>query len=268
MISNLHTHTTLCDGKNTPEEMVQKAINLGLKSLGFSGHAPMPIENDWAMSYENFDVYTKEILRLREKYKKEIDIFLGIEKEHIFDLPECKFDYVLSSVHTIIKNNEVFYVDFTKKSLIDVVNKHYNGDFFALIEEYYEKVIGASKTGDILGHFDLITKFNKENDLFDEFSEKYQKIAKNALKACLDNDIIVEINTGAISRGYIDRFYPAPYLLDVLIENDAKIMITSDTHSAETIDFYYTQAVEILKKHGFKTHTILTTDGFVQVELV
>ena len=41
-LQNLHTHTTYCDGKNTAEEMVQKAIELGFKSLGFSGHAPMP----------------------------------------------------------------------------------------------------------------------------------------------------------------------------------------------------------------------------------
>ena len=41
-LQNLHTHTTYCDGKNTAEEMVQKAIELGFRSLGFSGHAPMP----------------------------------------------------------------------------------------------------------------------------------------------------------------------------------------------------------------------------------
>ena len=32
MIQNLHTHTTFCDGKNTPEEMVQAAISLGMEA--------------------------------------------------------------------------------------------------------------------------------------------------------------------------------------------------------------------------------------------
>ena len=34
--ANYHTHTVLCDGKNTAEEMVQRALDLGFKYLGFS----------------------------------------------------------------------------------------------------------------------------------------------------------------------------------------------------------------------------------------
>ena len=37
--ANFHTHTTYCDGKNTPEEMVQAAIALGMTAIGFSGHS-------------------------------------------------------------------------------------------------------------------------------------------------------------------------------------------------------------------------------------
>ena len=31
---NLHTHTCFCDGKDEPEEMVKKAIDLGFSVLG------------------------------------------------------------------------------------------------------------------------------------------------------------------------------------------------------------------------------------------
>lgn len=40
MRQNLHTHTTFCDGTNTAEEMIQAARELGMDSLGFSGHSP------------------------------------------------------------------------------------------------------------------------------------------------------------------------------------------------------------------------------------
>ena len=40
ILEDFHIHTTFCDGASTPEEMVQAAIALGLKRLGFSGHAP------------------------------------------------------------------------------------------------------------------------------------------------------------------------------------------------------------------------------------
>ena len=38
---NLHTHTTFCDGKDTPEELVEAAIAKGFDSIGFSGHSYM-----------------------------------------------------------------------------------------------------------------------------------------------------------------------------------------------------------------------------------
>ena len=38
-LCNMHTHTVFCDGKNTVDEMVESAIKLGMKTLGFSGHA-------------------------------------------------------------------------------------------------------------------------------------------------------------------------------------------------------------------------------------
>ena len=36
--SNVHTHTTFCDGKNSVEEMARAAIDLGFVSLGYSIH--------------------------------------------------------------------------------------------------------------------------------------------------------------------------------------------------------------------------------------
>ena len=33
---NLHTHSTFCDGKNTPEEMAQEAISLGFQEVAIT----------------------------------------------------------------------------------------------------------------------------------------------------------------------------------------------------------------------------------------
>ena len=41
--SNYHIHSNYCDGKNSLEEMVQAAIQEGLTSIGFTGHAPLPM---------------------------------------------------------------------------------------------------------------------------------------------------------------------------------------------------------------------------------
>ena len=39
---NYHTHTTYCDGKSTPEEIVLEAIRLGMDTIGFWVTHPAP----------------------------------------------------------------------------------------------------------------------------------------------------------------------------------------------------------------------------------
>ena len=87
---NLHTHTTYCDGNNTPEEMVLAAIEKGFGSLGFSMHSHIyskekPVELVLA--------YKEEIARLKKAYADQIEIYCGIEKEmrDVRDFGE--FDY-------------------------------------------------------------------------------------------------------------------------------------------------------------------------------
>ena len=48
----LHTHSILCDGKDTLEEMVLTAIEKGFDSIGFSGHSFMDIYAEFSMSEE------------------------------------------------------------------------------------------------------------------------------------------------------------------------------------------------------------------------
>ena len=36
--SNVHSHTTFADGRDTAEEMVRAALSLGFHTLGFSEH--------------------------------------------------------------------------------------------------------------------------------------------------------------------------------------------------------------------------------------
>ena len=161
MLYNYHTHTTYCDGANTAEEMVQKAIELGLSELGFSGHSYTDFEkDDYCMTPESTEVYKAEITALKEKYKGRIKILLGIECDYLSNVSLEGYDYVIGSVHCIGKNGEYFSVDSKKEELIEAVNRHYGGDFYAFAEDYYEMVADVyNKTKcDIIGHFDLLTK--------------------------------------------------------------------------------------------------------------
>ena len=54
--TNYHTHSTFCDGKDTPEEMVKTAIEKGFDVIGFSGHGYVK-DSSYAMTRENTEKY-------------------------------------------------------------------------------------------------------------------------------------------------------------------------------------------------------------------
>ena len=169
MLYNFHTHTTYCDGKSTAEEMVQKAIELGLLKLGFSGHSYTEFDLEPCMSIENTEKYKKEICALKEKYQDKIEIYLGIEYDYYSTISLDGYDYVLGSVHYLLNDGKYNCIDISREKQIETVNKYYGGDFYAYIEDYYKTVADLYNKlkCDIIGHFNLITKYNSDGSLFD-----------------------------------------------------------------------------------------------------
>ena len=74
MLTNYHTHTTFCDGKNTAEELVLQAIDLGFDALGFSGHGYTSQDSTYCM--QNIKAYIEEVKRLKENMQKKFKFTL------------------------------------------------------------------------------------------------------------------------------------------------------------------------------------------------
>lgn len=61
--ADFHTHTTYCDGKNTPAEMVKAAYDMGFTDFGISGHGDYsPAEPGFGMT-DSFEINTGAISR-------------------------------------------------------------------------------------------------------------------------------------------------------------------------------------------------------------
>ena len=218
--ANYHTHTTLCDGQDTPEEMVQAAITLGLKQLGFSGHVDPGIHMD-------FPGYRAEIQRLRKKYKGIIDILLGIELDNMY-VPSCpvQVEYIIGSTHYLdIASDRPLAIDMNKEQFALICREYYGGDYIAMCKAYYELVAKSfdRMQCDIIGHFDLITKFNDEMCYIDETCSAYISPALEAMRYLCEKDVIFEINTGAYTRGIKEDLYPNVFLLRKLFEFGGRI---------------------------------------------
>ena len=230
-LSNYHTHTRCCDGRDTPEELVREAIRLGCPELGFSGHSHVSFD-DCCMTVEGTEQYKSEIRRLREQYKDQLRIRLGVEQDYFGDLPTDDYEYVIGSVHYVPKDGRMLSVDSSAEDFDAAVAAHYGGDVYAFAEDYYALVgrVYEKTRCTIVGHFDLITKFNEDGCRFDTAHPRYRRAAGEALEALLDKPVIFEINTGAIARGYRKTPYPEPWILEELIAHKAPLLLSSDCH--------------------------------------
>ena len=196
---NLHTHTVFGDGKHTPEEMVQGAIRAGCRSLGFSEHSPMPPEADpdgWTMNAAREAEYRREVLRLREAYRDRLEIFLGLELDADSPAPAEPYDYIIGSAHGVWKDGCYLSSDASPESFARGVEEHFGGDYIAFAAACFrrEAEFAAASRCQIVGHFDLVTKFNQKGRYFDEEDPRYRRAALEALEAAMAEEAIFEIN--------------------------------------------------------------------------
>ena len=125
---------------------------------------------------------------------------------------------------------------------------NFNGIAYA--KHYFKALADLPNYGsfDILGHFDLLTKFNeKEPDLFDTADPAYRAAATEAAEALVGKVKYFEVNTGAISRGYRTTPYPDPYIIKEMKRLGFGAIISSDCHDRNFLDCGYEDAKRLLK---------------------
>lgn len=228
---NFHTHSVYSDGANTVEELVRRAIELDFQMIGFSEHSYTYFDESYCMSRENTAEYKRKVRELSEKYRDKIEIYLGIEQDFYSEESICDYDYVIGSVHYIKKDDVFFAIDESAEDLLLFAENYYDGDIYGLVEDYFATIgIWAKKECDIIGHFDLLTKFNEKYPLFSESHPRYQKAAQNALDKVLQAGKIIELNTGAMARGIRTTPYPQDNWLKYILANGGQIMLASDCH--------------------------------------
>lgn len=267
---SVHTHTTLCDGKDTPEAIAAAACALGIRYLGFSGHSHTPISCDeGAVLPADMTAYRETVLRLRDEYAGRMEILLGLEWDSQSDVVPEGFDYWIGSVHYQKGSNGRFYAaDWSAEQFALCRDELFGGDPLAVTEGYFAEVARvAALRPTILGHLDLISKFNAGNALFDENAPRYRAAALEALRAADPSATLLELNTGGMARGYRDIPYPALFLLKEWRAMGGRIILTADAHSASGLLFGYDQAADLAKAAGFSHAAALTIGGITEYPL-
>ncbi len=267
-LENYHTHTTFSDGANTVDEMVQAAIALGMTTIGFSDHS----KNEWSLDYclRDEDACRAAVLAAKEKFADKIAVLCGVEQEWISGKAEG-YDYVIGSVHLLETPDGYCDVDHTAAKQRCAVDAFFDGDFYAYTKAYFDTVAALNETvaPTVIGHFDLVSKFNETAHLFDETDTRYTAPAIQAIHTlCEKKDTVFEINTGALPRGARRMPYPIPLFLKEIKAAGGKILFSSDSHKAETLLFGGDVMAEMAKAAGFHSRVVIKPDGsLTEVEI-
>lgn len=262
MLVNYHTHTNFCDGKDTPESVVLQAIADGLNGIGFSAHGYTPYDTSYCM--RDLEGYVLEINRLKAKYAEKIAVWLGIEEDSLAPVQRERFDYIIGSCHYLFVDGTCYPLDWGVKELKRCLDA-FGGNEMEFAKAYYEGFCAyiLSRKPDIVGHFDLITKFDEldgENRFLQ--NEKYLELAEKYLLKATESGCIFEVNTGAIGRGYRTAPYPHERLLYALKKSGGRVTLSSDSHAKETLCFGFDDAKKLLKQVGFTKVCVLTANGW------
>lgn len=271
--TNYHTHTTFCDGRDSAEENVRAAIKKGFAHVGFSAHSLYPFSLAGNLNHTEHTAYVDEIRRLQRAYAGDIAVHVGFESDYIPGICAPRFDayaafapeFLIGSVHFVYDGKALFAVDHTPQILLDAVRTVYQGDARRLVGAYFaaERAMLADGDFTVIGHADLIRKFNGSLRLFDERDEWYKREVQETVRAIARAGVIAEINTGAISRGHMTDPYPSDYMLSLLKEKNVPVMINADAHTADALDCAFDDARARAKNAGY-TETAYLADGAVR----
>ena len=247
MKANFHTHTTWCDGKDTPEAVVESALAKGFDAIGFSSHVSFPEATPFVLGPTRGPDYADEIRLLKAKYAGRIAVHLGAEADYIpgVTAPEkaryahLGLEYLIGSIHYVIaEDGGRVPVDHTPDLLRDGLRDHFGGDVEKYIRTYFrqQRDMVTKFDFDVVGHLDLVRKFNVKHPYFDENAAWYREELEKTADAVAASGKIAEVNTGAISRGWMDDAYPSRPFRDLLRARGVRFVLSADAHAADAID--------------------------------
>ena len=219
-----HNHTTLSDGMNTLDEMIQQAELLGWSYLGFADHSKSSVQAN-GLNEERVLRMIEQIEAFNQSGSSSVTAFSGIEcdilKDGTLDLEESvleRLDYVVASVHSSFSQSE---------------------------EEMTQRVIRAIESPSVtmLGHPTGRLLLRREG---------YQINIPKVIDAAIANRVIIEINANPQRLDMDWRFWKQA------VQRGLMCSINPDAHSIKNLS-YYEAGVNIARKGWIEADRLLNT---------
>ncbi len=271
MFADYHVHTYYSDDSIYPmEDVVKDAIGMGMDELVFTDHVDYGVKPDWneegvftrvsgsgvegevPITNVNYPAFEKEFFELKEKYKDQITLRMGMEfgiQEHTIPKYEelfskYPFDFIILSIHEV-EDKEFWTQDFQRGRSQQEYNERYYDEMLRVVKQY--------KNYSVLGHLDLITRYD-EAGIYP--FEKVKPIITEILKIVIADGKGIEVNTSSHRYGLSD-LTPSRDILKLYLELGGEIItIGSDSHKPEHLGAYIEDTKKELKDMGYKKYHI------------
>ncbi len=251
MKADFHVHTGFSyDSESTPEEMVRAAIQKGLQVICITDHHDVDFVEPAEIEFEK---YWETLLQLKERYKDQCEILVGMEfgmQSHLGKVCEqlaskYSFDFIIGSVH-LFDGYDPYYPDYFQQIEDE---EGYRRAFELTLEG-----LRATKEIDVLGHMDYITRYGTEKEAAYSYA-KYADYIDPVLKHLVENGKGLEVNTSGWKYG-LTYAHPHQDILKRYKEFGGEIItIGSDAHKPEHVAYDFDRVKAYLEACGFAYYT-------------
>ncbi len=265
ILADYHVHSEFSSDSQAPmEQMIERALQLGLKKLCFTDH----MDYDYPqVSDHNFlfdpKAYTTKLSELKERYHKRLEILTGIElglQPHLHKqlkalIKDYSFDFIIGSSH-VVNHFDPYYLEYWENKTKE------QG-----IVEYFTSIIHNCKVFhdfNVYGHIDYIIRYVPEKygdhtgvgGMADYSYHDYRDLLDEVLKTILSYGKGIEVNSAGLKYGL---GYPHPKA-DVLRRykelGGELITIGSDAHKPEHLCYDFHIIPDFLKDLGFRYYAV------------
>ena len=224
MRANYHTHTWRCNHATGKEEdYVKSAIAQKLDILGFSDHTPQFFPEGYVsgvrMSPQELPNYCNVIRDLRDRYRDQVRIHVGVEAEY--------YPALFSDLLPALRDQGVEYLLLGQHFLGNEQGQHYTGaptSDVSVLRQYCEQSMDAMQTGvfTYFAHPDLI-RFQGDSATY----RKYMRRLCQEAKRC---NLPLEMN---LLGHWSGRNYPDMRFWELAAEEGCQAILGWDAHAPE-----------------------------------
>jgi histidinol-phosphatase (PHP family) len=252
IIADYHVHSRFSSDSTAPmEQMVEKAISLGMNKICFTDHMDYDYPESYGLPFL-FDPeeYFKELDRISNLYNSKIKVLKGIElglqpylaSRYQSLLEQYDFDFAIGSSH-LVNGIDPYFPEFWAGKTTE-----------AAMELYFQSIIDNVKAFSkyqVYGHLDYVVRYAPEKNTSYTY-EKYAGIIDEMLKTIISHGKGIEVNTAGYKYG-LGYAHPQTDVLKRYKELGGEILtIGSDGHKPEHLGFDFPKAEELLLSLGFK----------------